>query len=205
MRRAEGHAGGLRLLVHRIQPGRGGHLALRVVAGFQSTLLLLLLGRGEHHTLIDSVKAAGWEHVWQYRHPGPGRYRCEFRDARRQVVKVEYVNAMPREQGGRIVPTRGRYRPPKRTVPPPVDARDQQTPTVEQHRQATQAAARAAEQKRDLPRKVSEPRRYPPLSPPGVAPCRRQSRPADFLRGPAENWLPDGNRAMGEVRRPPNA
>ena len=68
------------------------------------------------------------------------------------------------------MPTKGRYRPPKRTVPPPVDAWDQQTPTVEQHREATQAAARAAEQQRDLPRKASEPRRYPPLSPPGVAP-----------------------------------
>jgi len=127
-------------------------------------------GRGEHRELVDTVKALRWEYVWQYRHPGPGRYRCEFRDARRQIVKVQYINAMPREQGGGIVPTKGRYRPPKRTVPPPVDAWDQQTPTVEQHREATQAAARAAEQQRDLPRKASEPRRYPPLSPPGVAP-----------------------------------
>lgn len=127
-------------------------------------------GRGEHRELVDTVKALRWEYVWQYRHPGPGRYRCEFRDARRQIVKVQYINAMPREQEEGSCPPRGATARPNGPSPLQSMPGTNRHRRWEQHREATQAAARAAEQQRDLPRKASEPRRYPPLSPPGVAP-----------------------------------
>lgn len=161
-------------------------------------------GRGEHRTLVDSVKAEGWEHLWRYRHPGPGRYRLEFRDGRRQIARVEYVNAFSKEQGGQIVPTRGRYRPPKRTIPPPVDAWDARTPTLEEQRRAEREAARPAAA-RQRPPAASSHRSYPPLSPPGVAPqgtfwrLRKnnqwepvRSEEAALLRNYALLWLPRG-------------
>lgn len=89
------------------------------------------VGRGERRDLIDNVKMQSWEHLWRYRYPGPGRYRAEFRDDRRQIVKVEYFNAMPPEQGGQILQTKGRHRPSKRSIPPPVDAWDDRTPNQE--------------------------------------------------------------------------
>lgn len=76
-------------------------------------------GRGEHRTLADNVRVDHWEDVWNYRHPGAGRYRIEFRDARRAIVKVEYANVPDPRSTERIVYTTGRVRRPQRTVPPP--------------------------------------------------------------------------------------
>lgn len=132
-------------------------------------------GRGEHRKLIDTVHAKQWEHIWQYRHPGPGRYRLEFRDDRRQIAKVEYVNALPLDQGGLVVKTQGRHRPSKRAIPPPVAAWDTTSPTLEQLRtQAEQQRRAQAVPQRTPPKPAAAPRPparvYPPLTPPGAAP-----------------------------------
>lgn len=114
-------------------------------------------GRGERRDLIDNVKVQSWEHLWRYRYPGPGRYRAEFRDDRRQIVKVEYFNAMPPEQGGQILQTKGRHRPSKRSIPPPVDAWDDRTPNQEMRRQAAQEAARAPAPRSSSQKALPEP------------------------------------------------
>ncbi len=124
-------------------------------------------GHGERRVLVDNVKAQGWELLWQTRYPGPGRYRAEFRDDRRQIVKVEYFNAMPPEQGGQIFQTKGRHRPSKRSIPPPVDAWDDRTPNQEMRRQDAQEAARAPARPAPPPRKREKPfQNHPPLTPP---------------------------------------
>lgn len=136
-------------------------------------------GRGEHRKLVDNVHFAQWEYVWQRRHPGAGRYRIEFRDARRLIAKVEYVNALSPEQGGQVIRTEGRYRPSKRTVPPPVQGWDSSTPSLEQRKVAArEAALRQAAPKvstaaqRTVAKSPTAPQRsaaraYPPLKPPG--------------------------------------
>ena len=126
-------------------------------------------GRGEHRKLVDNVQYAHWSALWQQRPPGAGRYRLEFRDARRQIAKVEYVNVQSPQMGGHVIPTKGRYRPSKRTVPPPVAAWDPSTPNLEQREEA---ARQEALRRRKAPSAPATPpqstaRSYPPLTPPG--------------------------------------
>ena len=134
-------------------------------------------GRGERRELVDNVKAQGWEHLWHSRYPGPGRYRAEFRDDRRQIVKVEYFNVMPREQGGEIFRTQGRHRPSKRSIAPPVDAWDPRPPSLEMRRRAAREAARAPASPAPPPGKQEKPfQNHPPLTPPHRAPEGRHWR-----------------------------
>lgn len=132
-------------------------------------------GRGEHRELVDNVTVASWQFFWGRRHPGPGRYRLEFRDARRLIAKVQYVNALPPEQGGQVVHTQGRYRPSKRTVPPPVDAWDSSTPNLKARRDAARRHSASNATPRSVTPKAaarspSPARHYPSLAPPGRSP-----------------------------------
>lgn len=130
-------------------------------------------GRGEHRELVDNVTVGNWTYFWQRRHPGPGRYRLEFRDERRFIAKVQYANALPPEQGGQILYTQGRHRPPKRTVPPPVDAWDSSTPNLEERREAARQRVGSNTVPRPTPSKPagsSLPQQHPPLVPPSRAP-----------------------------------
>lgn len=95
------------------------------------------VGRGDHRKLVDNVSFERWDLFWSYKNPGPGRYRIEFRDAKRAIVKVLHANQMPPQQGGQLVYTQGRTRPPgKRKVPPPSVAWDSSRPTIEQRQRA---------------------------------------------------------------------
>ncbi len=85
-------------------------------------------GRGEHRKLIDNLLVQGWDHFWQQRDPGAGRYRVELRDARRAIVKVRYYEKQSRREGGRVIATTGRRRPSKRRVPPAVAGWDPDAP-----------------------------------------------------------------------------
>lgn len=120
-------------------------------------------GRGEHRKLLDNLRPQGWQHFWDQRDPGRGRYRVEFRDARRSIVRVEYYNKLSRRRGGHVIRTQGRCRPSKRAVSLPVDAWDPDAP------RATRADAPGA-----APTQVHVPAaprpRHPPLTPPGTAP-----------------------------------
>jgi len=119
-------------------------------------------GRGEHRKLVDNVRPDGWQHFWEQRDPGKGRYRIEFRDARRAIVKVEYYIKRSRQQGGQVIRTTGRNRPSKRKVPPPVLAWDPDAPKVmlPQNVGPEQSPAQSPKAARE----------YPPLEPPGQAP-----------------------------------
>lgn len=120
-------------------------------------------GRGEHRTLADNVRADHWEDVWVHRHPGAGRYRIEFRDARRAIVKVEYANVPDPRSSDRIEYTSGRVRRPQRTVPPPSRAWEPRTspsPTAPSRSTPTTTATA----------KAPTPTAHPPLDPPGAAP-----------------------------------
>jgi hypothetical protein len=75
-------------------------------------------GRGEHRTLTDNVQYDGWQNIWTRRPPAPGRYRIEFRDARRAIVRVEYVNVPDPRSGAVPYFTHGRIRRPQRKIPP---------------------------------------------------------------------------------------
>lgn len=124
-------------------------------------------GRGEHRTLADNVRAEDWEAVWVHRHPGAGRYRIEFRDAQRAIVKVAYANVPDPRSHERIVYTTGRVRRPQRTVPPPSKAWEPRPtapprPTKPEPQGVT--AARPSQ------------KTYPPLRPPHVAPKGMQWR-----------------------------
>lgn len=119
-------------------------------------------GRGEHRKLIDNLIPAGWEHFWTQRDPGTGRYRVEFRDARRAIVRVLYFIKLPRREGGRVIATKGRRRPPKRKVPPPVAGWDPDAP-----RATAPEASDGAPTPVQSPQK---PRPRPSLTPPGKAP-----------------------------------
>lgn len=74
--------------------------------------------RGEPRTLVDNVVPyalkeleARWPH-------GPGRFRMEFRDAKRIVARVQYIEVAPAHEGGGLRYTKGRRAGP-RIVPPP--------------------------------------------------------------------------------------
>ena len=115
-------------------------------------------GRGEHRTLADNVRVDHWQDVWLHRHPGAGRYRIEFRDERRAIVKVEYANVPDPRSSDRIVYTSGRVRRPQRTVPPPGWAWDPRTsppPTIRSRSTATAKPPASTA--------------HPPLDPPGAA------------------------------------
>lgn len=153
-------------------------------------------GRGEHRDFADNVRVEHWEDVWRYRHPGAGRYRIEFRDARRAIVRVEYANVPDPRSDEPIVYTTGRVRRPKRTVPPARPAWEA--------RPAPPAPPRSAPtQPRGAPTaKGPTPSANPPLRPPGGAPegTRWQLRkdgtwkPFDRNLAPPTNycllWLP---------------
>lgn len=151
-------------------------------------------GRGEHRTLADNVRADHWEEVWVHRHPGAGRYRIEFRDARRAIVKVEYANVPDPRSSDPIVYTTGRVRRPQRTVPPPSKA-------WEPRRLPSPAAPPRSTPTRTAPATPPAPAAHPPLDPPGAAPpdtywCLRKSgrwKPVDrdlpLLKNYARLWL----------------
>lgn len=121
-------------------------------------------GRGEHRKLIDNLLLQGWEHFWQQRDPGAGRYRVELRDARRAIVKVWYYDKQSRREGGRVIATTGRRRPPKRKVPPAVAGWDPDAP---------RATPREAPSPQLAPvHTPAAPRERPSLTPPRRAPER---------------------------------
>jgi hypothetical protein len=156
-------------------------------------------GRGEHRTLTDHVQYEGWQNIWTRRPPAPGRYRIEFRDARRAIVRVEYVNVPDPRSGAVPYFTHGRIRCPQRKIPPASPAWEAKTPFP------------AAPSNRSTPTRLTQPRRsttatsattYPPLRPPGAAPAgmlwrlRRNHawEPFDQRQAIPENyhrlWLP---------------
>lgn len=119
-------------------------------------------GRGEHRTLADNVQYDGWEHIWTRRPPAPGRYRMEYRDARRAIVRVRYVNVPDPRTGEAPYFTEGRARRPQRTVPPASPAWQPKAPPP------------AASSGRSTPaRTATAPAAttYPPLRPPSAAPA----------------------------------
>lgn len=128
-------------------------------------------GRGEHRTLADNVHAEHWDDVWDHRHPGAGRYRIEFRDARRAIVKVEYANVPDPRSRERIVYTTGRVRRPQRTVPPPSKAWE---PRPEPRPTAPARPTKPGPQGVTAARPSQK--TYPPLRPPHVAPKGMQWR-----------------------------
>ena len=120
-------------------------------------------GRGEHRTLADNVRIDHWEEVWVRRHPGAGRYRIEFRDARRAIVKVEYANVPDPRSSDRIEYTTGRVRRPQRTVPPPSRAWEPRTPP-------SPTAPSSSTPTCTTTAKPPAPAVSTPLDPPGAAP-----------------------------------
>lgn len=140
-------------------------------------------GRGEHRTLADHVQHEGWQELARHRPLGQGRYRVEFRDARRAIVEVRYMNVPDPRSGEPAYFTQGRYRRPQRKVPP---ARPAWEPRVAPPSPASRPATAA-----------------PTLRPPGAAPegmiwRRRQNgtwEPFDRKRAIPENyhrlWLAD--------------
>lgn len=127
-------------------------------------------GRGEHRTLADNVQYDGWEEIWCRRPLAPGRYRIEFRDARRAIVRVQYANVPDPRSGERPYFTTGRARRPQRIVPsarPAWEPRPAPRPAsaARPTKPGPQAAAAAR------PTRVT-----PPHRPPGVAPSGMQWR-----------------------------
>lgn len=119
-------------------------------------------GRGEHRTLVDNVGFEDWQEVWIRRHPGAGRFRIEFRDARRAIVEVRYANVPDPRSSDRIDYTTGRVRRPQRTVPPPSRAWVPRT--------SPSPAAPSRPTTTRTPVKAPASGARPPLDPPGAAP-----------------------------------
>lgn len=80
--------------------------------------ILAKKGRGEHRTLADHVQYEGWKELARHRPLAQGRYRVEFRDARRAIVKVQYLNVPDPRSGDGPYFTEGRYRRSQRKIPP---------------------------------------------------------------------------------------
>lgn len=127
-------------------------------------------GRGEHRTLADNVRAEDWEEVWIHRHPGAGRYRIEFRDAQRAIVKVEYANVPDPRSRERIVYTTGRVRRPQRTVPPPSKAWEPR-PTPPSTTPSRSASTNPTQPRRMATTTSATPAASLPLRPPGAPPA----------------------------------
>lgn len=93
--------------------------------------------RGEPRTLVDNVvphAVVALEGRWPH---GPGRFRLEFRDAKRIVARVEYIEVAPAHEGGALRHTKGRRAGPRIVPPPrhphapaPVDLLVKPTPTT---------------------------------------------------------------------------
>jgi hypothetical protein len=125
-------------------------------------------GRGEHRTFADNVRPEHWEDVWRHRHPGAGRYRIEFRDARLAIVRVEYANVPDPRSDAPIVYTTGRVRRPQRTMPPPSKAWEPRPPPPSTA--PTRAAPTDSTQSGRVATTTSVPPTVPLLRPPGVPP-----------------------------------
>ena len=124
-------------------------------------------GRGEHRILADNVQYDGWQNIWTRRPPAPGRYRMEYRDARRAIVRVEYVNVPDPRSGEKPYFTEGRARRPQRKIPPASPAWEPKAPPP------------APPSNRSTPARSTQPGRtatatsaatYLPLRSPGPAP-----------------------------------
>lgn len=124
-------------------------------------------GRGEHRTLTDNVQYDGWENIWRRRPPAPGRYRMEFRDARRAIVRVEYVNVPDPRSGESPYFTKGRARRQQRKIPPASPAWEAKAPPAAPPSRST--PARSAQPARTA--NATSASTYPPLRPPGATPA----------------------------------
>jgi hypothetical protein len=123
-------------------------------------------GRGEHRTLADNVQYDGWEHIWIRRPLTPGRYRLEFRDARRAIAGVRYAIVPDPRSGEPPYFTTGRARRPQRTVPPASPAWE---PRAQPSTTPTRSApARSAQGRTSAATAAAT---HPPLRPPGAAPA----------------------------------
>jgi hypothetical protein len=181
-------------------------------------LIRKAVGRGDHRKLVDNVGFERWDLFWSYKNPGPGRYRVEFRDAKRAIVKVLHANQMPPQQGGQLVYTQGRTRPPgKRKVPPPSVAWDSSRPTIEQRQRAAQLPPPRPSQGHGQPpaRPPASPQRFaqappnfggvprPAVPTPGVQPSVSQSVAQGRSPGPSGASQPPNQRPLVRETSPP--
>lgn len=123
-------------------------------------------GRGEHRILADNVQYDGWQNIWTRRPPAPGRYRMEYRDARRAIVRVEYVNVPDPRTGEKPYFTEGRARRPQRKIPPASPAWEPKAPPPAPSNRST--PARSTQPGRTAT--ATSAATYPPLRSPGPTP-----------------------------------
>lgn len=80
--------------------------------------------RGERRVPVDNIVPEDLEAVASRWPHGPGRFRLEYRDAKRAVVHARYFLVPAAHEGRRIVETHGRMKKSARRLPPPRRADD---------------------------------------------------------------------------------